>query len=146
MNTVNVPESFIQVELLDDNHKPLDDDSSALESHESFCRTIETLTRIGIVKSKEVHQVVFLLHKQGKYYVAHYNELYKFDGEDVEASEYDIGIRNKVIDLISAWNLISVIEPEKIEKPKSDMHDIIVVPFSKRKLYKFVPKYNVGRK
>ena len=114
---------------------------------ENFLKVKETLTRIGVASKKEkiVYQSCHILHKQGRYYLVHFKELFKLDGKPSNLDETDISRRNTIANLLHEWGLIKIKEPKKTAEPVSTLNQIKVLPFKDKAGWKLVPKYNIGR-
>ena len=112
---------------------------------ESFLVIKETLSRIGIAskKSNILFQSCHILHKQGKYAITHFKELFLLDGKNTGITEEDINRRNTIINLLAQWNLISVVKPELLNGVMS-LSLIKIVKFGDKSKWTFVQKYNCG--
>ena len=119
-----------------------------IKQPDDFLKVRETLTRIGVAsrKDKILYQSCHILHKQGKYYIVHFKELFKLDGKDTDISENDIGRRNSISKLLAEWGLISIVDLSKIEEPIAPLSQIKIIPFKEKTLWSLVPKYNIGNK
>lgn len=119
-----------------------------IAEEEDFLKIKETLTRIGIASKKNntLFQSCHILHKQGRYYITHFKELYILDGKQSNFSEEDKGRRNTIITLLEEWGLIKVVESEKIQQPKAPMNQIKIVSFKDKENWVLEPKYNIGKK
>ena len=115
---------------------------------EDFLKIKETLTRIGVAsrKDKKLYQSCHILHKQGKYYIVHFKELFALDGKPSNFSDEDKGRRNTIAVLLQEWGLIKIIEPEKFNEPKTPMNQIKILPHKEKNDWELVTKYNIGRK
>jgi|TARA_B100000902_G_scaffold387132_1_gene430775 hypothetical protein len=114
---------------------------------DDFLKVRETLTRIGVAsrKDKTLYQSCHILHKQGKYYIVHFKELFALDGKNSTLTNNDIQRRNTIALLLSDWKLINIvgkIEPEN----KAPLSQIKVLPFKEKKEWKLSAKYNIGKK
>ena len=114
---------------------------------DDFLKVRETLTRIGVAsrKDKTLYQSCHILHKQGKYYIVHFKELFAVDGKTSTLTSNDIQRRNTIALLLSDWKLIEIvgkIEPEN----KAPLSQIKVLPFKEKKEWKLSAKYNIGKK
>ena len=107
----------------------------------------ETLTRIGVAsrKEKKIYQSCHILHKQGKYYIVHFKELFALDGKNTNFSLNDFQRRNRIAQLLSDWGLIVVSNPEKIED-LAPLNQIKVLSFKDKNDWTLESKYNIGRK
>jgi hypothetical protein len=119
-----------------------------LGEEDDFLKVRETLTRIGVAsrKDKTLYQSCHILHKQGKYYIVHFKELFALDGKPTDFSDEDKGRRNTVVKLLSDWGLIAVVDPDKIADPQTPLNQIKILPFKEKNEWSLVTKYNIGRK
>jgi hypothetical protein len=119
----------------------------SLGQPDDFLKVRETLTRIGVAsrKEKKLYQSCHILHKQGKYYIVHFKELFALDGKKTNLSLNDVQRRNRIIQLLSDWGLIEVITPEKIEDV-APLNQIKVLSFKEKDDWTLESKYNIGRK
>jgi hypothetical protein len=115
---------------------------------EDFLKIKETLTRIGVAsrKEKKLFQSCHILHKQGRYYIVHFKEMFFLDGKDATFSEDDRARRNKIIELLEGWGLLKVVEPQKIKYPVASMNQIKVISHKEKPDWILEVKYNMGRK
>jgi len=115
---------------------------------EDFLKIKETLTRIGVAsrKEKKLYQSCHILHKQGRYYIVHFKELFALDGKPSNFSEEDMGRRNAIVTLLEEWELVKIVEPENIREPKAPMNQIKILPHKEKGEWELVAKYNIGRK
>ena len=119
----------------------------ALGQPDDFLKVRETLTRIGVASRKErkLYQSCHILHKQGKYYIVHFKELFALDGKKTNLSLNDVQRRNRIIQLLSDWGLIEVVTPDKIEDV-APLNQIKVLSFKEKDEWTLESKYNIGRK
>ena len=119
-----------------------------LKKSEDFLKIKETLTRIGIASRKEnkLYQSCHVLHKQNKYYIVHFKELFALDGKNTDFSDDDKGRRNTIINLLKEWQLIEIVNPEIIEEPRSPMGQIKIISYADKKNWILEAKYNIGKK
>jgi hypothetical protein len=119
-----------------------------IAEEQDFLKIKETLTRIGVAsrKDKKLYQSCHILHKQGKYYIVHFKELFALDGKPTDFSDEDKGRRNTIANLLQDWDLIKVVEPNQIENPKAPMSQIKILPHKEKNDWELVAKYNIGRK
>ena len=119
-----------------------------LGEEDDFLKVRETLTRIGVAsrKDKTLYQSCHILHKQGKYYIVHFKELFALDGKPSDFSEEDKGRRNTIVKLLSDWGLIAVVDSDKIVDPQTPLNQIKILPFKEKNEWSLVTKYNIGRK
>jgi hypothetical protein len=118
-----------------------------IAEEEDFLKIKETLTRIGVAsrKDKKLYQSCHILHKQSKYYIVHFKELFALDGKPTDFTDEDQGRRNTICQLLEEWNLIKVIESEKISN-KSPMSQIKILSHKEKNEWILEAKYNIGRK
>ena len=118
-----------------------------LSEPDDFLKVRETLTRIGVAsrKEKKIYQSCHILHKQGKYYIVHFKELFALDGKKTNISLNDVQRRNRIIQLLSDWGLISVIDMEKIAD-LAPLNQIKVLSYKEKSDWTLESKYNIGRK
>ena len=118
-----------------------------IKQPDDFLKVRETLTRIGVAsrKDKTLFQSCHILHKQGKYYITHFKELFALDGKTSTLSENDIQRRNTIALLLQDWNLIDVVNTTLVEN-KAPLSQIKVLPFKEKNEWNLVAKYNIGKK
>ena len=116
-----------------------------LKEPDDFLKVRETLTRIGVAsrKEKKLYQSCHILHKQGKYYIVHFKELFALDGKETNLSENDIARRNTIAKLLNDWNLVGV--EGKIE-PVAPLSQIKILSFKDKDEWTLETKYNIGKK
>jgi hypothetical protein len=119
-----------------------------IAEEQDFLKIKETLTRIGIAsrKEKKLYQSCHIFHKQGKYYIVHFKEMFAIDGKASNFSEEDKGRRNKIIELLQDWELLKVVEPESINNPMALMSQIKIINHKEKNEWTLEAKYNMGRK
>jgi len=118
-----------------------------IKQPDDFLKVRETLTRIGVAsrKDKTLFQSCHILHKQGKYYIVHFKELFALDGKTATLSENDIQRRNTIAILLADWSLIDIVKKEAAEN-KAPLSQIKVLPFKEKKEWILSAKYNIGKK
>tara|TARA_Y100001968_G_scaffold13899_1_gene11284 strand:- start:1222 stop:1662 length:441 start_codon:yes stop_codon:yes gene_type:complete len=118
-----------------------------IKQPDDFLKVRETLTRIGVAsrKDKTLYQSCHILHKQGKYYITHFKELFALDGKKSTLVENDIQRRNTIALLLQDWNLIEVVNISMVEN-KAPLSQIKVLPFKEKNEWNLVAKYNIGKK
>lgn len=118
-----------------------------LKNPDDFLKVRETLSRIGVASRKEkiLYQSCHILHKQGRYFIVHFKELFALDGKDADFSDNDLQRRNTVAHLLSDWGLITVLNPE-IHEDRAPLNQIKVIAFKEKTEWELVQKYNIGRK
>ena len=116
-----------------------------LNEQDDFLKVRETLTRIGVSSRKEkvLYQSCHILHKQGKYFIVHFKELFALDGKESDISVSDIERRNVIAELLQDWDLLKIIDKSKAE-PKASLSQIKVVSYKEKNEWELVPKYNIG--
>ena len=119
-----------------------------LNSAEDFLKVRETLSRIGLASKKDntLYQSCHILHKQGKYYIVHFKELFLLDGKDSTLSEGDLARRNRIVHLLDEWELINIVDYKKIEDPISPLNQIKIIPFKEKNNWNLVTKYTIGNR
>lgn len=119
-----------------------------LREQDDFLKIRETLSRIGIAAKKErrLYQSCHILHKQGRYYIVHFKELFALDGKPTNFGEEDIGRRNTIVALLEEWGLVDVVDHTKIASPKATLNNIKILPYGQKDEWELCTKYNIGRK
>jgi len=119
-----------------------------LVNEDDFLKIRETLTRIGVAsrKDKTIYQSCHILHKQGKYYIVHFKELFMLDGKVNNFGEEDMARRNTIANLLAEWGLVELVAPEKSSIPAAPLSQIKVLPFKEKDNWILTAKYNIGRK
>ena len=119
-----------------------------ISEEEDFLKIKETLTRIGVAsrKEKKIFQSCHILHKQGKYYIVHFKELFALDGKPTNFSEEDIGRRNTIAHLLEEWGLIDIVNHDSCKEPKTPLSQIKILSYKEKGDWELVAKYNIGRK
>jgi len=119
-----------------------------IAEEEDFLKIKETLTRIGVAsrKEKKLYQSCHIFHKQGKYYIVHFKEMFAIDGKPFNFSDEDKGRRNKIAELLQDWGLLKVVEPETIKEPLASMSQIKIINHKEKHEWTLEAKYNMGRK
>ena len=127
--------------------QPTDMVEVTLGQPDDFLKVRETLTRIGVASRKErkLYQSCHILHKQGKYYIVHFKELFALDGKSTNLSLNDVQRRNRIIQLLSDWGLVSVVDSTKISDV-APLNQIKVLAFKEKDEWTLESKYNIGRK
>jgi hypothetical protein len=119
-----------------------------LKEPDDFLKVRETLTRIGVAsrKEKKLYQSCHILHKQGKYYIVHFKELFALDGKHANLTTNDIQRRNRIIKLLADWGLILINKPESdLIQDISSLNQIKVISFREKKEWILETKYNIGK-
>jgi len=118
-----------------------------LNEPDDFLKVRETLTRIGVAsrKDKKLYQSCHILHKQGRYFITHFKELFLLDGKPSNLLENDVERRNSIATLLSDWGLITIINPDAASKV-APLRQIKIIPFKDKNNWELCPKYNIGGK
>ena len=118
-----------------------------LKEPDDFLKVRETLTRIGVAsrKDKKLFQSCHILHKQGRYFIVHFKELFALDGKEANLTDNDIERRNTIAKLIDDWGLIDVMNKDIAEK-KAPLSQIKVLAFKEKNEWDLQAKYNIGKK
>ena len=116
-----------------------------LNDPDDFLKVRETLSRIGVASRKErkLYQSCHILHKQGRYYIVHFKELFALDGKPTNLSQNDIERRNTITGLLADWDLIEIIG---LDEPKAPLSQIKVLSFKEKDEWILETKYNIGKK
>ena len=119
-----------------------------LNEQDDFLKVRETLTRIGVSSRKEkvLYQSCHILHKQGKYYIVHFKELFALDGKPSNISENDIQRRNAIANLLEEWGLVKIENPEIMKDNIAPLHQIKIISFKEKDEWQLITKYNIGKK
>jgi hypothetical protein len=126
-------EKLVEVELAEKN---------------DFLKVRETLTRIGVAAKNQnvLYQSCHILHKQGKYYIVHFKELFELDGKPSNMSENDIARRNTIANLMEEWGLVKLVNKDKSAQPVAPLSQIKILPHKEKADWQLVAKYNIGKK
>ena len=116
-----------------------------LKEPDDFLKVRETLSRIGVASRKErkLYQSCHILHKQGRYYIVHFKELFALDGKETNITENDVARRNSIAALLGDWGLIEIIGDTE---PKAPLSQIKVISFKEKSEWDLETKYNIGKK
>jgi len=116
-----------------------------LNEPDDFLKIRETLTRIGVAsrKDQKLYQSCHILHKQGRYFIVHFKELFLLDGKPSNLLLNDIQRRNTIATLLSDWGLVSFVDPEQA-KDIAPLRQIKVIPYKEKNEWQLCPKYNIG--
>ena len=119
----------------------------ALREPDDFLKVRETLTRIGVAsrKEKKLYQSCHILHKQGKYYIVHFKELFALDGKKANLSLNDVQRRNRIVQLLGDWGLVSINSKESIADV-APLSQIKVLAYREKGDWTLESKYNIGKK
>ena len=118
-----------------------------LNEPDDFLKVRETLTRIGVAsrKEKKIYQSCHILHKQGKYYIVHFKELFALDGKHANLTVNDVQRRNRIINLLSDWGLITIISPDSV-LDVAPLNQIKILSYKDKNDWILESKYNIGKK
>ena len=127
--------------------QPADMVEVVLNEPDDFLKVRETLTRIGVAsrKDRKLYRSCHILHKQGKYYIVHFKELFALDGKNTNLSLNDVQRRNRISKLLSDWGLISIVDESQIEDV-APLNQIKVLSYKDKGEWILESKYNIGRK
>lgn len=126
-------ETLVEIELAEKN---------------DFLKVRETLTRIGVAAKNQnvLYQSCHILHKQGRYYLVHFKELFALDGKPNNMSENDFARRNTIANLIAEWGLVKLTDPDRSKEPVAPLSQIKILPHKEKNDWELVAKYNIGKK
>ena len=118
-----------------------------LNEPDDFLKVRETLTRIGVAsrKEKKIYQSCHILHKQGRYYIVHFKELFALDGKHANLTVNDVQRRNRIINLMSDWGLVTIVKPDSITDV-APLNQIKVLSYKDKDDWVLESKYNIGKK
>ena len=118
-----------------------------LKEPDDFLKVRETLTRIGVASRKErkLYQSCHILHKKGQYYIVHFKELFALDGKKANLSDNDVQRRNRIIELLSDWGLVEIVQETEI-KEAAPLSQIKVIAYKEKGEWTLESKYNIGKK
>lgn len=116
-----------------------------LNQPDDFLKVRETLTRIGVASRTEnkLYQSCHILHKQGRYYIVSFKELFLLDGKPSDLSENDVQRRNRITKLLSDWGLVQIVNPERVED-MAPISQIKILPHKEKENWTLEPKYQIG--
>ena len=118
-----------------------------LQEPDDFLKVRETLTRIGVAsrKEKKLYQSCHILHKQGRYFIVHFKELFALDGKRANITVNDVQRRNRIIQLLLDWGLVSIVETEKV-LDIAPLNQIKVLAYKEKNEWVLETKYNIGKR
>ena len=119
-----------------------------LKQTDDFLKVKETLTRIGVAskKDKTLYQSCHILHKQSRYYIVHFKELFMLDGKPSNFSDTDAARRNTIVNLLAEWDLIQVVDTDKVKDNVVPINQLKIISFKEKDDWNLVAKYNIGNK
>jgi hypothetical protein len=112
-----------------------------------FLKIKETLSRIGVLskRDKTLFQSAHILHKQSRYVIIHFKELFGLDNKSHDISDNDIARRNTIVRLLEDWDLLEIVDPESCSSPIVPINEIKILPYKEKNEYNLVSKYNIGK-
>ncbi|WVQ00568.1 translation repressor [Synechococcus phage ME01] len=115
---------------------------------DDFLKVRETLTRIGVSSKneKKLFQSCHILHKQGRYFIVHFKELFLLDGKKSDLSLNDVQRRNRIAKLLADWNLLTLAEEHKVAEDMAPMSQIKIIPHREKKEWQLIAKYSIGNR
>lgn len=127
------------------NWQPTEMLEVTLNEPDDFLKIRETLTRIGVAsrKDQKLYQSCHILHKQGRYFIVHFKELFLLDGKPSNLLENDLQRRNTIATLLADWGLITIVDPSRAQDI-APLRQIKVIPFKEKSQWELCPKYNIG--
>ena len=119
-----------------------------LKEPDDFLKVRETLTRIGVAsrKDKTLYQSCHILHKQGRYYIVHFKELFALDGKPTNFSENDEARRNTITNLMEEWGLVNIVNSDKSADPVVHLNQLKIMSLKEKPEWTLTAKYNIGKK
>jgi Bacteriophage translational regulator len=120
-----------------------------LDDDDAFLKVRETLTRIGVASKKDkiLYQSCHILHKQGRYFIIHFKELFALDGKPTDISENDLARRNAIAKLLAEWGLIKIVDSNQVENPPPIfLSQVKIISHKEKRDWELVPKYQIGKK
>ena len=118
-----------------------------INKEDDFLKIKETLTRIGVSSKKDMklYQSCHILHKRGKYYIVHFKELFLLDNLSSDIDEVDLGRRNSIAKLLEEWNLLKVVNKDKLNSVLTPLNQIKIIPHKEKSQWELCPKYHIGK-
>ena len=119
-----------------------------LGEEDDFLKVRETLTRIGIASRKDstLYQSCHILHKQGRFYIVHFKEMFAIDGKQTNFSDEDKGRRNTIAKLLQDWGLLKIVDEKQADELRAPMNQIKILSHKEKNEWILTPKYNIGKK
>ena len=119
-----------------------------LPDPDNFLKVRETLSRIGVAskKDKTLYQSCHILHKQGKYYIVHFKQLFLLDGKQSDFTDDDKGRLNTIANLLHEWELVGLVDKSKSANPVAPLSQIKIISHKEKNEWNLVAKYNIGKK
>ena len=118
-----------------------------LDQPDDFLKVRETLSRIGVPSQKEkvLYQSCHILHKQGKYAIVHFKQLFLLDGKRSDFTDEDRGRLNVIANLLSDWKLVKLVDPDKVRSPTVPLSQIKIITYKEKPDWQLVTKYTLGK-
>lgn len=137
-----MPDDFFKIDF--QGYSPLE---VTLKQPDDFLKIRETLTRIGVAsrKNKVLYQSCHILHKQGRYFIVHFKELFALDGKQADLLDNDIQRRNTIAKLLADWGLLGIVDAYK-HNDLAPLSQIKIIPFKEKNEWDLQTKYNIGKK
>ena len=119
-----------------------------LKQPDDFLKVNEPLTRIGVAskKDKTLYQSCHILHKQSRYYIVHFKELFMLDGKPSNFSDNDAARRNTIVNLLAEWDLVQIVDNDKVKENIVPINQLKIISFKEKDEWNLVAKYNIGNK
>lgn len=119
-----------------------------LGEEDDFLKVRETLSRIGVASRKEkiLYQSCHILHKQGRFAIVHFKEMFALDGKPSNFSDEDKARRNTITKLLEDWGLLRIVDEDKVDHPRATLSEIKILPHKEKNDWVLVQKYNIGKK
>ena len=119
-----------------------------LKQPDDFLKVKETLTRIGVAskKDKTLYQSCHILHKQSRYYIVHFKELFMLDRKPSNFSDNDAARRNTIVNLLAEWDLVQIVDNDKVKENIVPINQLKIISFKEKDEWNLVAKYNIGNK
>ena len=121
-----------------------------LKTPDDFLKIKETLTRIGVAsrKDKKLYQSCHILHKQGRYYIVHFKELFLLDGktQQTKFDDADKARRNSIANMLAEWGLVELVHPQRSAEPVALPNQVTVLPFREKSQWSLIAKYEIGKR
>ena len=117
-----------------------------LKQPDDILKVKETLTRIGVAskKDKTLYQSCHILHKQSRYYIVHFKELFMLDGKPSNFSDNDAARRNTIVNLLAEWDLVQIVDNDKVKENVVPINQLKIISFKEKDEWNLVAKYNIG--
>ena len=119
-----------------------------LRNQEDFLKVKETLSRIGLASKKDntLYQSCHILHKQGRYYIVHFKELFMLDGKQADFSDSDVARRNRIALLLDEWKLVDIVDNSQVSEPVAPINQVKIIPYKEKSQWNLVTKYTIGNR